>query len=62
SEKPHEAVDGQAYPLRVMSNCRYPSGECELENGDVRVRLTLGDDATWVLSSEVALRGLEQLC
>lgn len=57
SERPHEAVAGKAYPLRVMSSCRYASGECELQNGDVRMRLTLRDEATWLLSSEIALGG-----
>ena len=40
-----------------MSSCRYASGQCELQNGDVRVQLTLADEATWQLSSEVGLAG-----
>lgn len=58
SEKPHEARDGATYPLRVMSNCRYESGECELTNGDVKLRLTQDSEGAWLLFSEVALRGV----
>jgi hypothetical protein len=57
SEKPHAAVEGASYPLRVESNCRYPSGECELTNGDVKLRLTLASDTRWSIESEIALRG-----
>lgn len=57
SEAPHAAKEGESYPLRVMSSCRYASGECELRNGDVRVRLWLDEATTWHLTSEVALSG-----
>ena len=57
SQDPQAAVDGQAYPLRASSNCRYVSGECELRNGDVVVRLRLLDDFTWELDSDLTLRG-----
>lgn len=38
-EKPHKAVHGQHYPLAAKSNCRYASGRCDLENGDIKVVL-----------------------
>ncbi len=38
-EKPHAAVPGQSYPLVEMSNCRYPSGACDLHNEEFRLRL-----------------------
>lgn len=41
SEKPHVAVQGDSYKLRANSNCRYKSGLCTLENGDVEVRLRI---------------------
>ena len=40
SEKPHNAVSGQAYPLVEKPNCRYESGACGLKNGDFHVTLT----------------------
>ena len=40
SEKPHQAVEGQAYPLVEKPNCRYESGLCGLKNGDFQVELT----------------------
>ena len=36
-EQPTPAEPGQSYPLVEKSNCRYPSGECELENEDFSV-------------------------
>ncbi len=40
AERPHAALPGSDYPLVAKSNCRYDSGECELENGDVKLRMT----------------------
>ena len=40
-EKPQPAVAGQSYPLVEKSNCRYPSGACDLENAEFRLRLSL---------------------
>jgi hypothetical protein len=37
SEDPNAAVAGQSYPLAAKANCRYPSGVCGLENGDVKL-------------------------
>ncbi len=39
SEKPHKAIEGEQYPLVAKSNCRYASGQCTLENGDVEIKL-----------------------
>jgi len=41
SEKPHKAIEGNFYPLVAKSNCRYQSGECTLENGDISVTITM---------------------
>jgi len=43
SEKPHKAVEGNYYPLAAKSNCRYQSGECTLENGDISVTITMAN-------------------
>jgi len=39
SEKPHAAIQGNSYKLAARSNCRYKSGVCTLENGDIEVKL-----------------------
>ena len=39
SEKPHLVEQGRSYKLAAKSNCRYASGECTLENGDVEVNV-----------------------
>lgn len=39
SEPPQEARPGQSYKLAAKSNCRYQSGICTLNNGDVELRL-----------------------
>lgn len=39
SEKPQAAVQGNSYKLAANSNCRYKSGVCTLENGDIEVKL-----------------------
>ncbi len=39
SEKPHKAVEGGSYPLVAKSNCRYESGKCTLNNGDIEITL-----------------------
>ena len=48
SEKPHKVQQGQAYKLAANPNCRYPSGQCTLRNGDIEinVRLERISDAT----------------
>ena len=60
SEKPHTAVAGSSYKLAAKSNCRYKSGLCTLENGDIEVKLRVEiiDDsrATVFLSSVIPLQ------
>lgn len=55
SEKPHAALEGTSYQLIAKSNCRYKSGICTLENGDVEVKVRLevidGDQAKVFLDS-----------
>ena len=38
-EKPHVAQEGQSYPLVAKSNCRYSSGQCNLENSSFKASL-----------------------
>jgi hypothetical protein len=60
-EQPQPAVPGQTYPLAEQSNCRYPSGACDLENEDLRLRLSLDQPvsgAQLVLTSSHALEGV----
>ena len=60
-EKPHAALPGQSYPLVEQSNCRYDSGACDVENEDVRFRLTLvqsGSALELHLSSSLPLEGV----
>lgn len=42
SEKPHAAMQDASYPLAAKSGCRYASGECRLENGEVKITLKPG--------------------
>ena len=39
AEKPEKALAGSSYPLVAKSNCRYASGRCSLENGDVQLEI-----------------------
>ncbi|WP_416396609.1 hypothetical protein [Allohahella sp. A8] len=39
SEKPAPAKVDASYPLVAHSNCRYESGLCELENGDLLITM-----------------------
>ena len=60
-EKPKAAVAGQTYPLVEQSNCRYDSGACDLENEDMRLRVTLvqtGSRYHLQLSSSYDLEGV----
>lgn len=41
SEKPHQAQQGNSYRLAAKSNCRYQSGQCTLENGDIEVVINI---------------------
>ena len=56
SEEPHSAIQGSSYMLVAKSNCRYKSGICTLENGDVEVKLrveNLAHNQVLVLLSSV---------
>jgi hypothetical protein len=39
TEKPQAALQGGTYKLVAKSNCRYQSGACTLENGDIRMQI-----------------------
>ncbi|MBT8065811.1 MAG: hypothetical protein KJO09_01125 [Gammaproteobacteria bacterium] len=43
AERPHAAKPGASYALIAKSNCRYDSGQCDLENGDFKLTLLPGD-------------------
>lgn len=45
-EKPKAAARGASYPLLEMSNCRYDSGRCGLENEDFKLELVLNSGST----------------
>lgn len=38
-ERPHAAKEGAAYTLIAKSNCRYDSGQCDLENADFKLNI-----------------------
>ena len=60
-EQPEAAQPGQSYPLVEKSNCRYPSGRCELENSDFKLVMTYHDEASgpqMVVRSSHPLEGL----
>lgn len=38
-ERPHAAKEGATYTLIAKSNCRYDSGECDLENSDFKLNI-----------------------
>ena len=60
SEEPHAAVEGASYQLVAKSNCRYKSGICTLENGDVEVKIRLevidAEQSKIYLSSELPVQ------
>ena len=39
AERPHAAQEGATYKLLAKSNCRYASGECDLENAEFELSL-----------------------
>lgn len=60
-EKPHKAIEGQQYPLVAKSNCRYASGLCTLQNGELKLKLSATDGDNGILGlqleSNYALQG-----
>jgi len=63
SEKPHKAVKGESYPLVAKSNCRYKSGKCTFENGEVSISLfsepTGSNSINITLVSDLPLQGIK---
>ena len=60
-EKPAPAQVGQSYPLVEKSNCRYPSGFCDLQNEEFKLRLTVQEGAAgqqMVLTATHQLEGV----
>ena len=62
SEKPHLAKDGNIYKMRISSNCRWESGKCTIDNGDVEINII----GQWInkslilnLSSSVLLNSIK---
>ena len=51
AERPHAAKPGQTYTLIAKSNCRYASGQCDLENSDFKLTIRPG----MLAASSVAL-------
>ena len=63
SEKPHKAVKGESYPLIAKSNCRYESGKCTFENGEINISLsseaTGSNTVSIKLVSDLPLQGVK---
>ena len=60
-EKAAPARPGQSYPLVENSNCRYPSGTCDLQNEEFKLRLSVEESPgglQMVLSASHALDGV----
>ena len=57
-EQAAHAIAGQAYVLIAASNCRWPSGQCDLENNDFRVTISADSDTSLLLTSRHALDGV----
>jgi hypothetical protein len=60
-EQAAPARPGQNYPLVEQSNCRYPSGACDLRNEDFKLRLTVEEGPVgqqMVLSASHPLEGV----
>ena len=57
-EQPAPAQHGQAYPLVAKSNCRWPSGSCDLENEEFQLRLSFSSAGDLEVSSAHPLQGV----
>lgn len=59
-ERPHVAKEGAAYTLIAKSNCRYDSGQCDLENSDFKLSIrplsVTADDVELEMTSAFSLR------
>ncbi len=47
-EKPHAMVAGQVYPLVTKPNCRFSSGQCDLQNAAFHARLSMVNDQSTI--------------
>lgn len=59
-KEPRPARAGESYPLVERSNCRYDSGQCDLDNKDFKLTLSLDFSIakpTLILRSSHALDG-----
>ena len=52
SERPHVAESGATYALIAKSNCRYDSGQCDLENSDFSLSMRRGGIANNSMMSD----------
>ena len=59
AERPHAAQEGATYKLLAKSNCRYASGECDLENSEFK--LSLRPEMVSASSVALALSSSHQL-
>ncbi len=61
AERAQPAQPGAMYPLLAKSNCRYESGQCDLDNEEFEMSLSSrqggGSDVELVLTSRFALDG-----
>jgi hypothetical protein len=61
-DKPQAALAGESYPLVPQSNCRFTSGQCDLENMQVSARLRVEnrDQQSWlIVDSEIELDNIQ---
>ena len=56
AERPHAAKPGASYTLMAKSNCRYDSGQCDLENGDFKLTLQPSDVSNAALTLSMKSR------
>ncbi len=56
AERPHAARPGATYALTAKSNCRYDSGQCDLQNGDFELSLRPIDVTAETVSVELRSR------
>lgn len=54
AERPHKARANQDYQLVALPNCRYPSGVCELKNGNFVTQLRFSFSANEVSADEAS--------
>lgn len=57
-EQAKPAQPGKNYPLLEKSNCRYPSGQCDLENEDFSITLRINLLQELIVDSAFPLDGI----